>query len=126
MPWLSAWAWRTLAASSARRASRAEWGPLLRAGVEIHEYQPTMYHCKVMVVDGVWTSVGSANFDNRSFSMNDEANLNVHDAEFARAQQRIFEHDLTRARRVGLAQWEQRRWTEKLLDRAASLLSSQL
>ena len=50
-----------------RRASRSRWGPLLRAGVEIYEYQPTMYHCKVMIVDELWTSVGSTNFDSRSF-----------------------------------------------------------
>ena len=61
-------------------------GPLLRAGAEIYEYQPTMFHCKVLVVDDVWTSVGSTNFDNRSFSINDEANLNVYDREFARMQ----------------------------------------
>ena len=59
-----------------RRASRARWGALLESGVEIHEYQPTMYHCKVMIVDGLWTTVGSTNFDPRSFSLNDEANVN--------------------------------------------------
>ena len=63
--------------------SRSRWGPLLEAGVEIYEYQPTMYHSKVMIVDGLWTSVGSTNFDNRSFRLNDEANLNVLDEEFA-------------------------------------------
>ena len=71
-----------------RRASRAQWGPLLQAGIEIFEYQPTMYHCKVMVVDGLWTSVGSTNFDSRSFRLNDEANLNVFDEEFASQESR--------------------------------------
>src|SRR6185295_582238 len=56
-----------------KHASRASWGELLRAGIEIYEFQPTMFHCKVMVVDGLWTSVGSTNFDTRSFSTNDEA-----------------------------------------------------
>ena len=79
-----------------RRASRSTWGRLLRAGVEIYEYQPTFFHCKVMVVDGVWVSVGSTNFDTRSFSTNDEANLNVYDREFAAAQARIFEQDRNR------------------------------
>ncbi len=51
-----------------RRASRAAWGKLLSAGAEIHEYQPTMFHCKVMVVDGVWTSVGSATCSSRCAS----------------------------------------------------------
>ena len=69
-----------------RRASRSLWGPLLEAGVEIYEYQPTMYHVKVVIVDEVWTSVGSTNFDNRSFRLNDEANLNILDAEFASGQ----------------------------------------
>ena len=71
-----------LDAQIVRRASRAKWGPLLRAGVRIYEYQPTMYHTKVMVVDEVWSSVGSTNFDDRSFRLNDEANLNVLDPEF--------------------------------------------
>ena len=87
-----------------RRASRATWGELLRAGVEIYEYQPTMYHCKVMIVDGLWVSVGSTNFDARSFAVNDEANLNVLDAEFAREQERIFAEDLKRSRRITLEQ----------------------
>jgi hypothetical protein len=55
-----------------RKASRSRWGDLLRAGVLIHEYQPTMFHCKVMIVDDVWVSVGSTNFDSRSFRLNDE------------------------------------------------------
>ncbi len=62
-----------------RKASRARWGDLLQAGAEIYEYQPTMFHCKVMVVDSLLVSVGSTNFDNRSFRLNDEANLNVFD-----------------------------------------------
>src|SRR6185295_14483555 len=60
----------------ARAASRRGWGPLLEAGIAVHEFQPTMFHCKVLVIDDVWTSVGSTNFDNRSFKLNDEANLN--------------------------------------------------
>ena len=109
-----------------RRASRFEWGPLLRAGVEVHEYQPTMYHCKVMIVDELWTSVGSTNFDSRSFSVNDEANLNVHDGGFAREQVAIFERDLKASRRVTLDEWEKRPWSDKLLDALAGTLSSQL
>jgi cardiolipin synthase len=109
-----------------RHASRFEWGPLLRAGIEIYEYQPTMYHCKVMIVDGLWTSVGSTNFDSRSFSVNDEANLNVLDAPFAQAQRAIFDADLRLSRRVTLADWEGRGWRDKLLDALAGTLSSQL
>src|SRR6185295_960045 len=89
-------------AGTVRRASRARWGELLEAGVEIFEYQPTMFHCKVMIVDGLWVSVGSTNFDNRSFSLNDEANLNILDSEFAREQIGIFRQDLARSHRYTL------------------------
>jgi cardiolipin synthase len=109
-----------------RRASRARWGELLEAGAEIYEYQPTMFHCKVMIVDELWTSVGSTNFDNRSFAVNDEANLNIFDREFARSQVRIFERDLERSRRVTLEEWRSRPWTEKLWEHATSLVGSQL
>jgi cardiolipin synthase len=81
-------------AETVRRASRARWGDLLAAGIEIFEYQPTMYHCKVMIVDALWVSVGSTNFDSRSFSLNDEANLNISDRPFAERQVAIFQQDL--------------------------------
>jgi cardiolipin synthase len=58
-------------------------GALLAAGAEIYEYQPTMFHCKVLIVDELWVSVGSTNFDSRSFKLNDEANLNVYNQQFA-------------------------------------------
>jgi cardiolipin synthase len=109
-----------------RRASRARWGRLLRAGAEIYEYQPTMFHCKVLVVDGIWTSVGSTNFDNRSFRLNDEANLNVYSRAFAERQIALFNDDLKRSRRITFEEWEQRPWTEKLQERMESLIDSQL
>jgi cardiolipin synthase len=109
-----------------RRASRALWGPLLEAGIAIYEYQPTMYHVKVAVVDELWTSVGSTNFDNRSFRLNDEANLNVLDAEFARAQARMFEEDKGRARQITLEEWRRRPWRERAVERLAALLRTQL
>ncbi len=113
-------------AETVRRASRAKWGDLLQAGVQIFEYQPTMYHCKVMIVDGLWVSVGSTNFDNRSFALNDEANLNILDAAFARQQIDIFEQDLARSKAMTLPQWEARPFTEKVVEHAAALLSDQL
>jgi cardiolipin synthase len=113
-------------AETVRKASRAQWGDLLQAGIEISEYQPTMYHCKVLVVDGVWVSVGSTNFDNRSFSLNDEANLNILDAAFAARQSAIFEQDLARSRTITLAQWKARPLPEKMLEHTASLLRLQL
>ena len=94
--------------------------------MEIYEYRPTMYHCKVMVVDDCWTSVGSTNFDNRSFRLNEEANLNVMDGEFARGESRQFATDLTRATRVTLEAWQRRPWQEKAMEHLAALLRSQL
>ncbi|MBC7978027.1 MAG: cardiolipin synthase B [Myxococcales bacterium] len=109
-----------------RKASRARWGDLLAAGAEIYEYQPTMYHCKVMIVDEFMVSVGSTNFDDRSFRLNDEANLNIYDAAFAAEQVKTFEADLARSRRIGLAEWQQRPITDKLLEQLASILGPQL
>ena len=109
-----------------RRASRSLWGPLLEAGIEIYEYQPTMCHVKVVVVDEVWTSVGSTNFDNRSFRLNDEANLNILDAEFAAGQARVFERDKELSRRVTLEEWRRRPWRERAVERLAGLLRLQL
>jgi len=109
-----------------RRASRGLWGPLLEAGVEIYEYQPTMFHVKVLVVDGLWSSVGSTNFDNRSFGLNDEANLNVLDAAFAAEQERIFEEDRRQSRRVTLEAWRARPFSERLRERLSRILRSQL
>jgi cardiolipin synthase len=113
-------------AALVRRASRAKWGPLLENGAEIYEYQPTMFHTKVMVVDGVWTSVGSTNFDNRSFSINDESNLNVYDREFARRQISDFDYDLQRSRRISLEEWRNRPWTAKLWEHTLGLFAAQL
>ena len=99
-----------------RAASRSKYGRILRAGGEIHEYQPTMFHCKVLVVDGRWVSVGSTNFDSRSFRLNDEANLNVYEESFAKRSSRSSSR--TSARRVASrctngrrARYGRRRWT---------------
>lgn len=109
-----------------RAASRGSWGPLLQAGAHIYEYQPTMYHCKVMIVDQLLVSVGSTNFDNRSFRLNDEANLNVYDETFAARQTRVFEDDLKRSRRITYREWASRPLQEKFMERLALLLESQL
>jgi cardiolipin synthase len=109
-----------------RHASRARWGTLLEAGAEIYEYVPTMYHCKIMIVDALLVSVGSTNFDNRSFQLNDEANLNIYDAAFAARQVEIFQDDLRQSRQISLAEWRQRPRAEKLWAHAASLFGSQM
>src|SRR6266540_664917 len=110
----------------ARYASRSKWGPLLKAGVKIYEYEPTMYHCKVMIVDDVWVTVGSANFDNRSFRLNDEANLNVYSPGFAAEQARIFEEDKNKAKRINYKDWKKRGLCTKLLERILAPFRSQL
>lgn len=109
-----------------KAASRGTWGQLLQAGAEIYEYRHTMYHCKVLIVDNLLVSVGSTNFDNRSFRLNDEANLNVYDAAFARRQTQVFEADMKRSERVTYEAWLDRPWTEKLAERLSGLLRSQL
>ena len=109
-----------------RRASRSQWGPLLAAGAAIYEYQPTMYHCKVMVIDDCWVSVGSTNFDNRSFRLNDEANLNAIDHKFATEQARVFEMDKQAADKITLSDWQRRPLREKVMEKLAGLLRSQV
>jgi cardiolipin synthase len=109
-----------------RRASRARWGPLLEAGVQIAEYQPTMFHCKVLIVDALMVSAGSTNFDSRSLRLNDEANLNILSAPFARRQIEIFEQDLEQSNPITLEAWRRRPWSDKALEHAASVLGSQL
>jgi cardiolipin synthase len=109
-----------------RKGSRHFWGELLRAGVRIHEFQPTMYHPKILIVDDVWTSLGSTNFDERSLRLNDEASLNVYGADFTATQIDVFETDLKRSRQISLAEWEARPLSEKITDWLASTLRSQL
>ena len=105
-----------------RGASRSRWGTLLAAGAEIDEYGPTMYHCKVFIVDDLLVSVGSTNWDPRSFGLNDEANLNIYDADFARRQSAVFREDRTKSHRITYAEWKARPLREKVAEKLASLL----
>jgi cardiolipin synthase len=107
-------------------ASRSRWAALLDAGVLIYEYQPALYHCKVLIVDDVWVSVGSTNFDNRSFRLNDEANLNVYDAVFAAEQVTVFDNDKSVSRRMTRADFKNRSMLGKMFDAIAGLLRQQL
>ena len=109
-----------------RKASRDSWGDLLAAGALIFEYQPTMFHCKMLVVDSLLVSVGSTNFDMRSFRLNDEANLNIYDAAFAEEVTKVFEEDLKRSKQITFEMWRHRPWREKALEKLSSLFSSQL
>ena len=109
-----------------KRASRADWGELLQAGAEIYEFQPAMFHCKALIVDSRLVSVGSTNFDNRSFRLNDEANLNVYDADFAARIEAVFAADLARSRPVSYAAWQNRPWHEKAVEHFSALFASQM
>ena len=105
------------------RASHARYEELLRGGVRIYEYQPSMMHAKTVVADGVWSIIGTMNFDNRSFALNDESVLMVHDASIGETLERIFRDDLTRAREITLDEWRRRPLHARLSERGATLFS---
>jgi cardiolipin synthase len=109
-----------------RWAAQGLYGALLEAGIHVYEYQPTMMHCKVLVIDGVWSSVGSSNFDDRSFRLNDEANLNVFSEELAREQTQLIDADILKSRRMVLRKWRNRQFGRRVNERLALLLRSQL
>jgi cardiolipin synthase len=109
-----------------RWAAQGLYGSLLKAGIQIFEYQPTMMHSKVLVIDGLWSSVGSANFDDRSFRLNDEANLNVFSESLAREHLRIIDADIQQSRRMVLNKWRHRKFGRRFNERLALLLRSQL
>ena len=97
-------------------ASRRGFEPLLLGGIEIYEYQPALMHAKTMVVDGVWAVVGSTNLDNRSFALNEEINLVVHDAGVAGQLEKAFHEDLKHSKRLTYEAWKARPWKEKFLE----------
>ena len=99
-----------------RQASRAQFGDLLRAGVEIYEYTPALLHAKTMVIDGVWATVGSTNLDNLSFAFNDELNLIIYDRAIAQQLERAFHEDVQTSRRVTYEAWKDRGVRAKLLE----------
>ena len=102
--------------SMTRSSSRGTYGDLLKAGAEIYEYSPAMIHAKLMVVDGEWAVVGSTNFDHRSFGLNDEVNVAALDPGLAGHIESDFEKDLTQARRVTLAEWQNRSLWERGME----------
>jgi cardiolipin synthase len=109
-----------------RVASKRAWGPLLESGAEIYEYDPTMLHCKMLIFDGAMVSVGSTNFDMRSFELNDEASLNVYDDGVAGDMTKVFEKDLSSANAYTVEQWRQRPWSQKVAERILIPIRSQL
>jgi cardiolipin synthase len=110
----------------ARQNSVRLYGKLLAAGVEIYEFQPTMLHQKTMVVDGAWATVGTTNFDNRSFALSEETNICFHDPSLVERLRAVFSADLARCRRVDLNQWKQRGAWQQTKEMLASLLENQV
>jgi cardiolipin synthase len=108
-----------------RAASKRDWPDLLKAGIKVFEYEPTMLHVKLIIVDDVFVSIGSGNFDNRSIRLNDEANLDVLDRQFAAEQLRLFEMDKRQSRAVTLEELRGLRFANPI-DQAAGLLAPQL
>jgi cardiolipin synthase len=96
--------------------SRRHYGPLLLGGVQIFEYQVCLLHAKTMVVDGVWATLGSTNFDNRSFALNQEINLTVYDRAVAGRLEEIFHQDLKYAKQISYEEWKSRGIYERLVD----------
>jgi cardiolipin synthase len=115
-----------LDSETVRISSKRGWGRLLAAGVEIFVYEPTMLHCKMLIFDGFMISVGSTNFDMRSFELNDEASLNVYDAGFAAQMTAVFEHDLEASVRYTHQRWQRRSWVQKAAEIVLLPIRSQL
>ena len=109
-----------------RHAGRLAYSRLLRRGIRIFEYLPTMMHAKTMVVDGIWTTIGSTNFDNRSFRLNDEVNVNVFDTAVATQMEQMFFEDLARCEEITRRRWIRRPWLDKVKERVAGWFKPQL
>lgn len=109
-----------------QHASHRTFETLMESGVKIWEYDKTLLHQKVLVVDGVWSSVGSTNSDDRSFQLNDEVNISMLDSAIAAELKQAFVADLRHARPVSLEQWRNRPLRHKLLDGVAYLGRSQM
>lgn len=103
-------------------AGRYFYEELLDAGVRIFEHKPSMMHAKSLVVDDIWSSAGTLNFDNRSMAFNDESNLNVWDADFAERMTALFHEDLRFSEEITLEKLRQRPWTHRLMEWKAARL----
>jgi len=103
-------------------AGRARYPELLKGGVRVYEYQPTMMHAKTFVVDGVWSTVGSLNFDNRSLVFNNESNIVALNEQVGASLDSLFMSDLGYSKEIKLAEFEQRSVMEKLIEWGANAL----
>ena len=109
-----------------RRASRTLWPELLRAGARIYEYGPAKLHCKILVVDDAFVSIGSVNFDERSFRINDEQNINVIDRECAAKMLEQFERDRAQSRPITIEELKKTPWRLRMFEWFTALFRSQL
>jgi cardiolipin synthase len=109
-----------------RQASRWQYEKLLRRGIRIFEYQPTMMHAKTMVVDGIWTTVGSSNFDDRSFRLNDEVNVNIYAEDIASQMEQMFFEDLARSEEITRRRFLRRPYFDRVKEKMAAWLKPQL
>jgi cardiolipin synthase A/B len=98
------------------RASRSNYGRMLGGGIQIFEYMAALMHAKTMVVDGAWATIGSTNFDNRSFALNEELNLTVYDANLARQLEEAFDRDLRYSKKITYEEWSSRGIGERLYE----------
>jgi cardiolipin synthase A/B len=103
-------------------AGRALYETLLKGGVKIYEYQPTMMHAKTLVVDAMWSAIGSMNFDNRSIAFNNESQIVALDADIGKQMEEIFLEDLKYSKEINLEEFRRRPWTGKLLEWGAQKL----
>jgi cardiolipin synthase len=110
----------------ARKNSVRLYGPLLKAGITILEYNTTFMHQKTMVVDGQWVIIGTTNFDNRSFAHNEETSVCIKDAGLACFMEQTFRTDMRACERVELEAWQKRGFVTKSLEAVASLLEAQV
>ena len=108
-----------------RSTSRAGYGELLKAGAEVYEYQPAMIHAKVLCVDDLWVVVGSTNFDNRSFGINDEVNLAVRNAAVTMRFENDMAIDLSQSRKVSLEEWKHRPVTDRVTEMMGMIFERQ-
>jgi cardiolipin synthase len=110
----------------ARQAARLLYDDLLRRGIHLFEYEPTMMHAKTMVVDGIWSTIGSSNFDARSFRLNDEVNVNIYDEATAAKMETMFTEDLARSEEIKLRPWLRRPRFSKVKEWVAGRFKPQL
>jgi cardiolipin synthase A/B len=104
-------------------AGRSRYEELLRAGIRIYEYQPSMMHAKTFIVDGLWGSIGSMNFDNRSLAFNNESNFVFLDKPLGAQMDSVFLDDLTRSKEITLAEFQRRPWYDRLIEYGAAVFS---